>query len=418
MSDIATAVSTRERSEIPDNVPADRIYNVDMYALDGIEEGYHEAWKRLQGPNIPEMIWTPYTGGHWIATRGELIREIYLDPERFSSEVIFLPKEAGEKYAMVPTRLDPPEHTPYRKVLAKGLNMGQVHRLENLARTIAGDLIEGFSAKGECNFPTDYAEIFPVKLFMALAGLPMEDAPMLGRWAQQMTRPAGESPEEMAACLNEGNQNFFAYVEPLIEARRGKDGDDLISTMINSDIDNEMMPHDMALGLISLLLLAGLDTVVNFLSYMMLYLARNPDKVAQLLNEPRRQVTGVEELFRRFGVVSEGRMAAKDFEYYGVNLKRGDMILIPTALHGLDETLNPDPWRVDFDRKDASHSLFGGGPHRCAGAHLARMEVMVTLQEWLKRIPEFGLKPGVAPAYHSGIVATVENLQLVWPRKA
>jgi cytochrome P450 len=417
MSDTATAISTRERSEIPDNVPADRVYNVDMYAPDGIEDGYHEAWKRLQGPHIPEMIWTPYTGGHWIVTRGELIREIYLDPARFSSEVIFLPKEAGEKYALVPTRLDPPEHTPYRKVLAKGLNMGQVHRIENLARTVAGDLIDGFAASGECDFPTDYAEIFPVKVFMALAGLPLEDAPKLSRWAQQMTRPDGSSPEEMAACLDEGNQNFFAYVEPLIEARRGNRGEDLISIMVDSDINNEVMAHDMALGLISLLLVGGLDTVVNFLSYMMLYLARNPDKVAQLREEPNRQASGLEELFRRFGVVAEGRMAAKDFEYCGVNLKRGDMILIPTALHGLDETLNPDPWRVDFNRKDISHSLFGGGAHRCAGAHMARMEVMVTLQEWLKRIPEFGLKAGAKPAFHSGIVATVENVPLVWSRK-
>lgn len=107
-------------------------------------------------------------------------------------------------------------------------------------------------------------------------------------------------------------------------------------------------------------------------------------------------------------------MVAKDQEYKGVELKRGDMILLPTALHGLDESHNPDPWRLNLDRRGMSHSTFGGGPHRCAGLHLARMEIIVTLEEWLKRIPVFGLKEGAKPVYHSGIVAAVENVPLVW----
>src|SRR3546814_6887933 len=80
-----------------------------MYALDGIEAGYHEAWVGLHAQNMPKLVWTPLTGGHWIAMDGPMVREIYEDPSRFSSEVIFLPKEAGEKYLMVPTRMDPPE---------------------------------------------------------------------------------------------------------------------------------------------------------------------------------------------------------------------------------------------------------------------------------------------------------------------
>jgi cytochrome P450 len=108
---------SHKRAVQPDHVPQNRVYEIDMYALDGIEEGYHEAWKRVQNAGVPELIWTPFTGGHWIATNGDTVKEIYADPNRFSSEVIFLPKEAGEMYQMVPTRMDPPEHTPYRKTL-------------------------------------------------------------------------------------------------------------------------------------------------------------------------------------------------------------------------------------------------------------------------------------------------------------
>ncbi|WP_029548734.1 cytochrome P450 [Rhizorhabdus wittichii] len=405
----------RAKAERPPHVPADRVYEIDMYALDGIEGGYHEAWKKVQHPGIADLIWTPFTGGHWIATNGETVKEVYSDPERFSSEVIFLPKEAGEKYQMVPTRMDPPEHTPYRKTLDRGLNLAQIRKVEDKVRHIASELIGNFADRGECDFAAEYAGTFPVHVFMALADLPLEDIPVLSHFARQMTRPEGNTPEEMAADLEAGNDGFYAYVDPIIRARTGGTGDDLITLMVNTEINGKPIDHDKAQGLISLLLLGGLDTVVNFLSFFMIHLAKHPTLVAELRSDPLKLMRGAEEMFRRFPVVSEARMVAKDQEYKGVNLKRGDMILLPTALHGLDDTLNPEPWKLDLARRGISHSTFGGGPHRCAGMHLARMEVIVTLEEWLKRIPEFSLKPGVSPTYHSGIVAAVENVSLVWP---
>lgn len=405
----------RSMAPKPDHVPADRVYEIDMYALDGIEEGYHEAWKKVQKPGVPDLIWTPLTGGHWIATNGDTVKEVYSDPTRFSSEVIFLPKEAGEKYQMVPTRMDPPEHTPYRKTLDKGLSLAQIRKVEGRVRDVASQLIDGFADRGECDFSADYANVFPVHVFMALADLPLEDAPTLSKFAKQMTRPEGNTPEEMAANLEAGNDGFFAYVEPIIQARRGREGDDLITVMVNGEINGEPMPHDKALGLISLLLLGGLDTVVNFLSFMMIHLAKHPELVAELAEDNLKLMRSAEEMFRRFPVVSEARMVAKDQDYKGVNLKRGDMILLPTALHGLDESENPDPWKINLERRGISHTTFGGGPHRCAGMHLARMEVIITLEEWFKRIPKFSLKEGAQPVYHSGIVAAVDNVPLVWP---
>lgn len=415
MSESATTTTDqRDRATKPSHVPAHLVRDIDMYALDGIEEGYHEAWKALQGDDTPELVWTPLTGGHWIAMRGAIVKEVYEDPERFSSEVIFLPKEAGEKYAMVPTRMDPPEHTPYRKLLDTGLNRKRIAEVEDLVKREAIGLIESFMKAGKCEFSTDFARQFPVRVFMAMADLPMADAPMLARLAEDMTRPPGNTPEEMAQSLDDANRGFFAYVEPIIAARKGGEGTDLISIMVNGTVNDQPLEHDKALGLISLLLLGGLDTVVNFLGFMMVYLARHPEKVAEIRNDDLKLRRGVEELFRRFPVVSEARMVAKDQTYRGVELKRGDMILLPTALHGLDEGDNPDPWNLDWERRGPKHSTFGGGPHRCAGLHLARMEATITLQEWLKRIPEFRLAEGATPVYHSGIVAAVDNIPLVW----
>jgi cytochrome P450 len=385
-----------------------------MYALDGIEEGYHEAWKRVQKPGVPDLVWTPRTGGHWIATNGDTVREIYSDPSHFSSENIWLPKEAGEKYEMVPTRMDPPEHTPYRKALDKGLSLAQMRKVEDRVRAVAAELIENIAPRGRCDFSADYANVFPIKIFMALADLPMEDVPLLTGFAKQMTRPEGNTPEEQAATLEAGNKGFFAYVDPIIRARGGSGRDDLITIMVNAEINGEPITHEKALGLVSLLLLGGLDTVVNFLSFMMIYLARHPELVAELRTDELKLKRSAEEMFRRFPVVSEARMVAKDQVYRGVELKRGEMILLPTALHGLDEQENRDPLTVDLDRRGISHSTFGGGPHRCAGMHLARMEAIITLEEWLKRIPEFRMRDDSTPLYHSGIVAAVDDVQLVW----
>lgn len=405
--------SVMEQSR-PQNVPAERVRDIDMYALDGLEEGFQEAWSKACPPGTPDLVWTPRTGGHWIATNGATIHEIYSDPSRFSSEVIFLPKEAGEAYAMVPTRMDPPEHTPYRVALTKGLGAPQVRAVEAKVRSISAELIEGFAERGHCDFAAEYADIFPVKVFMTMADLPLEDVPALSRFAAGMTRPQGSTPAEQAANLDAANKGFFAYLSPIIEERRGSDRQDLITLTINNRVNGEPISKENELGLVALLLLAGLDTVVNFLNFFVIYLAKDPGTVSELREHPEALRRNAEEMFRRFPVVSEARMVSHDFEYRGVKLKRGDMILLPTSLHGLDPDENKDPWRLDLHRSGGRHSTFGAGPHRCVGLHLARLEVMVTIEEWLKRIPEFRMKPGTNPRYFAGIVAAVQNVQLEW----
>lgn len=410
----ATMVDNRVRADRPAHIPEALVRDIDMYALDGIEEGFHEAWKRIQGPDVPDLVWTPLTGGHWIATRGSVIREIYEDPTRFSSEVIFLPKEAGQKYLMVPTRMDPPEHTPYRKLLDTGLNPARIRMIEDNVRQAAIDLIEPLVPLGKCDFARDFAAIFPVRVFMAMAGLPMEDVPMLVKLSDDMTRPQGNTPEEVAALLDAANQGFFAYVEPVIRERIGGSGTDLITIMVNGQIDGERISHEKAVGLVALLLLGGLDTVVNFLSFFMIYLARHPEKVAEVRDDDLKLRRGIEELFRRFPVVSDARMVASDQVYRGITLKAGDMVLLPTALGGLDEEENDNPLELDWERKNIAHTTFAAGPHRCAGLHLARLEATVTLQEWLKRIPEFRLAEGARPIYQAGTVVAVHDVPLVW----
>jgi cytochrome P450 len=203
-------------------------------------------------------------------------------------------------------------------------------------------------------------------------------------------------------------------VMPFIESRRSRPVEVLLIYFVYAKIVWLRLDDVYFLMQCKHVFIAGLDTVVNFLGFLMLFLARNPDYQRQLADEPSGIPAALEEFVRRFGVVSIARMATRDVDFHGARIKEGEMMLIPTVLHGLDERENRDPLRVDFARTGARHSTFGQGPHHCVGAHLARAELRITLEEWLARIPRFALAPDARIESQSGIVGCVRSLPLVW----
>ncbi|MEZ5749091.1 MAG: cytochrome P450 [Caenibius sp.] len=399
-------------ADVPSNVPADRVVDFDIFNPPEIDEiGLHEAWVKLQQSTPHEVVWTPHNEGHWIALRGKRVRAMYRDPDHFSSHVIWLPKSEGLQYGLVPTRLDPPQHTPFREVLNNAIGITVTKEVEPIVREVAVEIIEDLAPRGSCNFTEDYAKQFPVKVFLKLLDIPYEDVADVKKWVDQMTRPDG------SMSMEEVMENFFRYVDPIIDERVANPGDDLISRVVNNDIDGRPMTRAEMRGLVSLLLVAGLDTVVNALSFFMEFLARSASHRHELVENPKKIRLAVEELFRRFPVVAEARMVKVDTQVDGVTMKAGDMVCVPTILGGTDDQMNKCPMQVDFNRKDTSHVTFGDGPHICAGQHFARQEARVTIEEWLKRIPEFEIAPGSKIQHKSGIVCTVEDLPLVWKVK-
>ncbi|HSV71665.1 MAG TPA: hypothetical protein VLI72_16275 [Methylibium sp.] len=136
---------------------------------------------------------------------------MFRDPARFSNEVIFVPKIAGEKQGTVPNRMDPPEHTPYRAVVDQSLGLRRVRAMESSVRKVAADLIETLKNQRSCDFSCDFAAIFPIRVFMALADLPLEDAPRLRRLARQMTHAEGETPAERARSLDQATKSVHDH---------------------------------------------------------------------------------------------------------------------------------------------------------------------------------------------------------------
>jgi cytochrome P450 len=161
-------------------------------------------------------------------------------------------------------------------------------------------------------------------------------------------------------------------------------------------------------------LLGGLDTVTASMSFFLNFLSKNPSHRQVLIEQPELIPEAIEELLRRHGIFNTGRLVQEECELGGVTLRKNDLILIPTALHNLDERRFPDPLTVDFRRADKNHLTFGVGIHRCLGSNFARAQLKIVLEEWLARIPDFAPKAGTTARVQSGRANTVTELMLSW----
>lgn len=394
-------------AERPPHVPLERVVDIDIYAPPGGDIDIHDAWKTLQAPGVPDVVWTPRNGGHWIVTRYQPMSEVYQDYHRFSSR---LGNISEERFAIefIPASLDPPAHRSFRMLLTGSFAPKKIESARARVREIAGNLIDAFKDKGACEFQAAYAHHLPVIVFMEMMDLPVEDAKNVKFWSDQITRLDGDMPPM------EAQQKFYDYLSPVIDARFGTDKTDVITRLINSPIDGRPMTKNEALQLVAQVLQGGVETVINFLGFVIKHLAQSPEHRHELASDPSRIPAATDEFFRRYGIVINAREVAQDTVLAGAELKKGDAISMPNMLAGLDEREIQTPMDVAFDRANKQHLTFGAGSHRCPGAPLARIEVEVTIEEWLKRIPEFALAPEAAPRYRSGVTPCVTEIPLVW----
>jgi len=395
-------------SPVPAHVPPALVVDFDLYNVQVEAGDYHAGLKKLHEPGVPDIFWTPRNGGHWVATRGDDIYHIFKDSEHFSSRQLVVPRHRNPAAPLPPIMLDPPEQAKYRSLFAPALSPKAVSPLGEGARALAIELIEGFRAKGECEFVGDFAQHLPIGIFMKMVDVPTADRDKLLHWADQQVRPTSEEEREQSF------HHLFAYAAQKVAERRATPGDDLISQLTKAQVDGQPITVEALTPMIFLLLVGGLDTVASAMGFAARFLATSPEHRRELIEHLERIPAAVEELLRRFPVVNQGCVVVSDFEYKGVAMRAGDQIIMPTTLHGLDDRKFEDPLRVDFSRPTPIHSTFGNGAHRCPGSLLARTELKIFLEEWLKRIPEFRIKPGATPGVRAGVNATIYSLPLVW----
>jgi cytochrome P450 len=402
------ASNAQTLSNVPAHVAAERIVDLDIYATPGGETDSIRPWLALRDSTSFKMVWSPRNGGHWITLDSEQIPKILADSDRFSSEVMVLPREMSEATKLIPVQSDPPEHTHYRAIIAKEMGAKYIMALKEPLEEVATMLIERFRGRGKCEFVADFSSQFPVYVFFVLAGLPREDAQKLHDHATQMTRPDGSiTPEQFISVLDD-------YLAPRVLDRLKNPGEDLLSRVISKPVNGRPMTIEEANRICRTLLLGGLDTVTSLMGFVALFLAGHPEYQEQLRANPRIVPAAADELLRRFPFLVLARVARCDMEFDGVTVKRNEIVMVPTMLHNLDPNLFDDPNDVRFDRGLKAHSTMGNGIHRCVGASLARAELIAFLDVWHKLMPTVRVDPHDKVVHRSGAANAISYLPLVW----
>jgi len=355
--------------------------------------------------------------GFWMLTRYDDVVEALQMPGVFTNDQINAFFD-DMSIALMPQNLNQPQHTKLRKVLNPYFSPAAVQRIDDLSRARARALIAELESAKSTDLVTGFAILYPTELFLALFGLPTQDGEMLLPWVEAVFGgffAAGDaSPEEAEQAAN----NLNDYFTRAIEERRARPLDpatDLITRLLEATIDGQPIPDQDILTICTSNLLAGLDTTRSALGYIFHHLATNPGDRKRLIDDPSLWPRFIEESIRLYSlIIEDGRQAVEDIDFHGLPIKKGDMLWMGIASANRDPRKFPDPDAFDMDRDNLNHHVgFGAGPHRCIGMHLARRELVIALEEWHARIPDYTLAEGVAMRERGGQLR-LQNLPLQW----
>jgi cytochrome P450 len=346
-------------------------------------------------------------GNFWTVVNYEGILQILQDPVTFSSRSV-TPFDPDPPFRWIPEMLDGDEHKQWRRQLAPSFAPGTIERLTPKVRQRASDLVDGLVERGSCDFMAEFAQLFPTSIFLDLMGLPVDELDQFMEWEHAILHSGGDPEAPMMASMA-----VLQRFQTTIDERRAHPRDDLISYAISYQIDGKPVSNDDLLMFCLLMFMAGLDTVSATLGWTFLHLARNETDRHKLANDPALIPTAIEEFLRAYAIVIPARKVTADTVVQGCPMKAGDMVSIPLSAATRDEAAFSGAMSVDIARERNNHIAFGAGPHRCLGAHLARRELKIALEEWHKRIPNYGLANG-QQLLETGGQLGLESLYLQW----
>ena len=350
--------------------------------------------------------------GAVMPTTYDAVKAIAYDTKHFSSRRVIVRDQRLEPPSpSPPITSDPPVHKALKQVLLPPFTAEEMDKLEPKARQICNELIDGFIAGGEVDAAQQYARHIPVRVIAHMVGVPESDGDMFVRWIHEILEVGIYSDTVMMKGLTE----MTTYIHEQMEDRKKHPGDDLISMILARKINGAPIPMELALGMVRLLLIAGIDTTWSAIGASLWHLARTPTDRDRLIAEPSLVPTAIEEFLRAFAPVTMARETIADTEVAGCPIKKGQMVLLSFPAANRDPAAFPDADKVIIDRKENRHAAFGLGIHRCVGSNLARMEMQVAIEEWLKRIPSFGLKTGAGVLWSEGTVRGPRQLPIVFP---
>lgn len=345
-----------------------------------------DGWKVLRDAGPVVLV----DGIVYLTHRDDVLAALR-NAELFSSKKAF--DMLGSPLPLIPLALDPPDHTRFRKILQPFFSPHTLGEMLPSLQQQAIEIIEQVAAKDECEVVADIAIPYPSQVFLTLFGLPLEDRDRLIAWKDAVIA-ISEARSLEEADLTPALE-LLTYLTEAINARRADPGPDILSQLLTGE---EPLDDAEAMGLSFLFVLAGLDTVTAAMSAALLELARQPELRATLRNDPDQTSVFVEEIVRLEPPAPFlPRVTTAEVTIGDITLPPDTQVRLCIGAINRDDSDEISTNDVVMDGKVHRHWGFGGGPHRCLGSHLARMELTLIVNEWLRCIPDFSVEPGYEP---------------------
>jgi hypothetical protein len=346
----------------------------------------HSTWRAMREGGCP-VAHSGAWGGSWMPVAYNDIRDIARDGTRFSSRAVEVagPLESAGGLHLPPLTSDPPQHKPHRDVLMPYFLPKRIAEFEPFIRQQAQRLIGVLAAKGGGDVVADFAQHLTIAVLTKMLGVPPGE--QFTDWMIRMIRIGPKDQSVRAQAVGE----ILDYLGALLDARTAEPRDDLISYLASAEIDGEPLSRKHQIGAAFLVLIAGADTTWSAIGASLWHLASHDDDRRRLVADPALVDTATEEFLRVYAPVSVGRLTQEALELHGRSIAVGERVLLAFGAANRDPEVFEAPNEIRIDRTRNRHLTFGSGGHRCLGSNLARLELRITLEEWLRAIPDFRL---------------------------
>ena len=329
-------------------------------------------------------IWWAEDVNAWVVSRDKDVHIVLKNPKLFSSAAM---GERDHEISLPLLTDDPPRHTKLRAIMNKAFTSRAIKLMENEVRNMSNDLLDKLDISKPVDIAHEFTIPLPISVISQLMGIPFERKDDFKRWSDALTGTGSETEIEKRMPYIINMRNYFLSLIPL---RKESPGDDLISKVVNAEVDGETLDENTIAGFNMLLLIAGNETTTNLLSNMLNHISYNPNIWEELRQNKDLVDAAIEETLRFDSPVHwVSRRATKDTELSGQIIKKGENVfaIMGSANRDSSHYENPDEFRLDR-KQNKDHHTFGHGIHFCMGAPLARLEGKYALEGLLNRFEE------------------------------
>ncbi len=402
-------------------------YKNDSVELPPVEDWVND-WDWLDdqwGPNAID-IWnsvreqcpmasTERYGRAFMPVTLDAITQVANDTENFSSIWVNVGRTDAPRTPAPPITSDPPDHHDHRRLLLPAFSPKKINLMEEEMREFCRSLIADLDGMPNADAAEHYSQHIPVHGICRLTGIPETDADLFRDWIYRNFQLA---PRDNSVRV-QVNQEMTSYIDGILNDRLENPRDDMLTEIANAEIDGEPVEWVLKNGYIKLLIIAGIDTTWSAIGSGLWHFAQHPDQVQRLVsveNDDFLWQTASEEVLRYYAPVTMARKVIGETEVAGCPVHPGDQMLLPFPAANHDPEAFENPGEFILDRERNRHVAFGLGIHRCVGSNLARLELLIGLQEWLRAFPDYSLNPAEETTWANGQVRGPRNIPVLLNR--